>query len=354
MVRGPSSSLFGLRDAGGIVNRVSKKPTANHINEVQLTGGNHDRKQGQFDLGGALDEQNQFLYRVVGLARDANTQAEYDDGHEVEDDRYYIAPSFTWAPDEDTSLTVLTDFLRDRNSGSIFDYSVNGHTTGTLLGDHSYNHFSQDQYTLGYEFRHRFDDVWEFRQNARYGQVDLVFANLLPQAQVGRNIIRTADRFDQHMDTFNLDNQLQANFDTGSIKHTLLMGVDYSWQDADIARWRTLGPSLNLDNPQYGQSVQRPTKDTTLPGQAIDYNQNIEQVGAYLQDQVKFDDHWILTAGGRYDYVRNDLDSHTGAHSMQKDNAFTGRVGVTYLTDFGLAPYVSYSESTSSTTFNAW
>ncbi len=152
VVRGPSSSLFGMGDAGGIVNRVSKKPTANHINEVELTGGNHDRKQGQFDLGGALDDQNQFLYRVVGLARDANTQAEYDDGHEVEDDRYYIAPSFTWAPDEDTSLTVLTDFLRDRNSGSIFDYSVNGHPTGTLLGDHSYNHFSQDQYTLATSF----------------------------------------------------------------------------------------------------------------------------------------------------------------------------------------------------------
>ncbi len=172
-----------------------------------------------------------------------------------------------------------------------------------------------------------------------------MFANLLPQLQVGRNIIRTADRFDQHMDTFNLDNQFQANFDTGAFKHTLLMGVDYSWQDADIARWRTLGPSLNLDNPQYGQSVQRPTKDTTLPGQAINYDQTIQQVGGYIQDQVKFDDHWILTAGGRYDYVRNDLDSHTSAHTMQKDNAFTGRVGLTYLTDFGLAPYVSYSES---------
>ena len=41
----------------------------------------------------------------------------------------------------------------------------------------------------------------------------------------------------------------------------------------------------------------------------------------------------ILTAGGRYDYVRNDLDSHTSAHTMQKDNAFTGRVGLTYLTE---------------------
>lgn len=343
VVRGPSSSLFGLGDAGGIINRVSKKPTANHVNEVELTGGNHDRKQGQFDIGGALDDQKQYLYRVVGLARDANTQAEYDDGHELRDDRQYLAPSFTWAPDEDTSLTLLADFLRDRNAGSIFDYSVNGHTTGTLLGDHSYNHYDQDQYTLGYEFRHRFDDVWEFRQNARYGQVDLIFANLLPQGVANGNVIRRADRFDQHMDTFNLDNQLQANFDTGVFKHTLLMGADYSWQDANIARWSTRAPSLNLNDPKYGQSIQRPTEATSI--NSINYDQNIEQIGGYIQDQIKYDERWILTAGGRYDYVRNDLDNHIAAHTLQKDNAFTGRVGLTYLTDFGLAPYISYAES---------
>ena len=346
VVRGPASSLFGQGDAGGIINRVSKKPEANHVNEVQITGGNHDRLQGQFDIGGALDDDQHLLYRVVGLARDANTQVEYADGHELKDDRLYIAPSFTWAPDEDTSLTVLTDFLRDRNGGSLFAYSTpNGHTTNILMGDHSFNHLDQDQYSLGYEFRHRLDDTWEFRQNARYGQVDVVFQNLLPAAvdtSTG-NVVRVADRFDQHMDTFNLDNQLQADFTSGPLTHKLLMGVDYTWQDADIKRWRILAPSLNLYDPQYGKDITRPTAANSFS--SIDYDQTIEQVGGYLQDQIKFDDHWILTAGGRYDYVRNALDNHVGASTNQKDNAFTGRVGLTYLTEFGLAPYVSYAES---------
>lgn len=346
VVRGPASSLFGQGDAGGIINRVSKKPEANHVNEVQLTGGNHDRMQGQFDIGGALDDDQHLLYRVVGLARDADTQVEYADGHELKDDRLYIAPSFTWAPDEDTSLTVLTDFLRDHNGGSLFAYSTpNGHTTNILMGDHSFNHLDQEQYSLGYEFRHRLNDTWEFRQNARYGQVDVIFQNLLPAAvntSTG-NVTRIADRFDQHMDTFNLDNQLQADFTTGPLTHKLLMGLDYTWQDADITRWRTLAPNLNLYDPQYGKDITRPTSANSLS--SIDYDQTIEQVGGYLQDQIKFDDHWILTAGGRYDYVRNALDNHVGASTNQKDNAFTGRVGLTYLTEFGLAPYVSYAES---------
>jgi len=346
VVKGPSSTLFGQGDAGGIINRVSKKPEANHVNEVQLTAGSHDRRQGQFDLGGALDDEQHLLYRVVGSARDANTQVDYDDGHELKDDRLYIAPSFTWAPDEDTSLTLLGDVLRDRNGGSLFAYSTpDGHTTDTLMGDHSFNHLNQNQYSFGYELRHRLDDTWEFRQNARYGQVDVIFQNLLPfSVDTGTgNTIRGADRFDQHMNAFNLDNQLQADFSTGPLTHKLLMGADYSWQDADVTRWRIQGPNLNIYAPQYGQSVTRPTADNSVS--SINYDQTIEQIGGYLQDQIKFDDHWIVTAGARYDYVHNDLDNHVGASTNQKDNAFTGRLGLTYLTEFGLAPYISYSES---------
>ena len=354
VVRGPASTLFGQGDAGGVINRVSKRPTANQTNEVQLTAGSHNRKQGQFDVGGALDEQNQLLYRVVGLARESDTQIDYNDGHEIEDDRLYIAPSFTWAPSADTSLTVLTDFLRDRNGGSVFVYTKpNGHTTDTLLGDHSFNHFDQDQYSLGYEFRHRFNDTFEFRQNLRYGQVDLTFNNLLPALvdTASGTVFRAADRRQQHLDTFAVDNQLQADFSTGSIRHTLLTGIDYSWQDADITFYRNMPlgipggqtPPLNVNNPVYGQPIQRPTAGNSLT--QADYNQTIEQLGAYIQDQIRFDDHWLLTLGGRYDRVRNDFDNNIGASTNQKDDAFTGRVGLTYLTDFGLAPYISYAES---------
>jgi iron complex outermembrane receptor protein len=355
VVRGPASTLFGQGDAGGVINRVSKKPTANQVNEVQLTAGSHDRRQGQFDVGGALDDQNQFLYRVVGLYREANTQVEYDDGHELKDDRQYIAPSFTWAPDEDTSLTLLTDFLRDRNGGSLFVYTPpNGHPTDTLLGDHSFNHFDQDQYSLGYEFRHRFNDVLEFRQNLRYGEVDLTFNNLLPVLvdTASGTVFRTADRRQQHLNTFAVDNQLQADFSTGSIRHTLLSGIDYSWQDADVTFYRNMPlgfggqtPPLNVNNPLYGQPVLRPDAGNSLT--MADYDQTIEQLGAYVQDQIHFDDNWLLTLGGRHDRVRNDFDNNIrgGVSSNQKHDAFTGRVGLTYLTGFGLAPYVSYSES---------
>lgn len=44
IVRGPSSTLFGLGDAGGIVNRVSKLPSAQGVHDVELELGNFNRR----------------------------------------------------------------------------------------------------------------------------------------------------------------------------------------------------------------------------------------------------------------------------------------------------------------------
>lgn len=374
VVRGPSSSLFGLGDAGGIINRVSKLPTAAGVHEVELGYGSHDRTQARFDIGDRLTDDGTLLYRVVGVVRKSDTQFEYSDGHEVPDDRFYIAPSLTWAPDDDTSLTVLADFLKDTNGGTLSAYTpyYQHVDEDVLLGDHSFNHSYQRQFTLGYRFRHRFNDNVEFRQNLRFGQVDFVLNNLLGQGTVAsvaprlglpaaqtaalvngplaNSVVRQPRRFDEHLNALTVDNQLQFDFATASLQHTLLTGIDYARTESDVKRYQTplttanlgtlLPLLLNPANPVYGVNVGRPN------AVAVDQNQTQDQIGYYLQDQIHLDDHWIVTVGGRYDEVRTSTTNHlTGSDSLAKDQDFTGRVGLTYLTDFGLAPYVSYAES---------
>src|SRR5262249_44305900 len=72
------------------------------------------------------------------------------------------------------------------------------------------------------------------------------------------------------------------------------------------------------------------------------------QTGAYLQDQVKLD-RWTLTMTGRQDWVQTDFTSFAfypkaGVYT-RNDSAQTGRIGLNYLFDIGLSPYVSYSTS---------
>src|SRR6185312_10054772 len=74
----------------------------------------------------------------------------------------------------------------------------------------------------------------------------------------------------------------------------------------------------------------------------------IDQVGLYAQDQIKLD-RWTLSLTGRQDFVNTELDAK-GVYPLpglyrRSDSAQTGRVGLSYLFDFGLAPYISYSTS---------
>ena len=343
IVRGPSSTLFGLGDAGGIVNRISKLPSAQGVHEVEVELGNFNRRQAQFDMSDKIDDDGHYLYRMIGVVRDSDTQFHYHDGPDVEDNRVYLAPSLTWLPNSDTSLTVRADYLRDTSGGTVAVLTKpGGKVTDTLLGDYSFNHFRQEQFTVGYELSHQFNDTFQLRQNVRYGQTDTVLNNLLPGAvnfDAG-TVSRNAIRFDEHMNAFNIDNQLQADFSTASITHRLLTGLDYSRLEGNAKRFGAVAPTFNIYNPVYGLNIADPNYALN------DNDQTTAQLGVYMQDQISLTPKWLLTLGGRHDEIslrtQNNLTEST---SWLDQGAWTGRAGLTYLADNGLAPYISYAES---------
>lgn len=97
--------------------------------------------------------------------------------------------------------------------------------------------------------------------------------------------------------------------------------------------------------------MHRIRQPVTVPDPYIDARTRLTQTGLYLQDQIKWNEHWVATLGGRYDTAK--VRSHSaldGSSSNQSDNKFSGRAGLVYLAPSGWAPYVSYSESFSPTT----
>jgi iron complex outermembrane receptor protein len=81
VLKGPSSGLYGQSDPGGLINMVSKRPTATPHYSVEGTFGSFERFQGAFDIGGPVDKNGEFLYRLVGLGRDSNTQTDIKTDH---------------------------------------------------------------------------------------------------------------------------------------------------------------------------------------------------------------------------------------------------------------------------------
>ncbi|MHC5804453.1 hypothetical protein ACYTX7_09625, partial [Streptococcus pyogenes] len=84
-------------------------------------------------------------------------------------------------------------------------------------------------------------------------------------------------RSDEDLNTFTVDNQLQSNFATGDVAHTLLTGVDYSRMRNDIdAQYGSASP-LDMSNPQYGN----PNVSVNFPYAVLN---RMEQTGLYAQD----------------------------------------------------------------------
>lgn len=111
-MRGPTSVLYGKSNPGGIVSMVSKRPTTEPLKEVQFKMGTDNLFQTGFDFSDALDEDGVFSYRLTGVARSNNEQQQ-----NAEQQRYAIAPSFSWRPDDKTNFTFLSYFQNEPETG---------------------------------------------------------------------------------------------------------------------------------------------------------------------------------------------------------------------------------------------
>lgn len=347
VLKGPASVLYGQASPGGVVNLVSKQPVLNPLHSVELQMGSHGERQLGIDLGGALDDQGVWSYRLAGMSRRADTQIDH-----TEEQRIAITPSLRWQPNDDTSLTFLASYQKDPSSyytgwvpaeGSVFK-NANGKISRHFNpGEPSVDAYDREQSMVGYKFEHRFDDVWTFRQNARYMYLESKYkgymVNYVNPWASATELNRLLDHSVEDQQTLSLDNQLQAEFETGPLKHTTLMGLEVSRGRSSMKLGRSYAVSgIDYLNPQYG-SV------SALPDVASNIVQKTTQGGAYWQDQIEWD-KWNFLIGLRQDWVTTETDDHLGdTHSSQSDDDLTGRVGVIYNFDNGISPYASYSTS---------
>jgi iron complex outermembrane receptor protein len=344
ILRGPTSVLYGQIAPGGLVNMVQRRPTETAQGEVRLTAGSFGRTQVQATSSGPLTADGAWSYSLTGLGRASQTAVD-----EVHDDRAFVAPALTWRPDANTSLTVLGYYQADRTSGNQFlpyEGTVKPTPFGRIsrsrfTGETDYDRFDRTQYGLGYEFTHRFDSVFSFQQNARYGHTDIawrqVYGGGLQADQ--RTLNRIAYRADIDVGTFQIDNQLRADFATGPLGHTVLGGFDYSQVNYRNAQYFASAKGLDVFAPAYGSPV------PALTSSYDSVRQVNTQYGLYLQDQIRWD-RLVLLGGIRQDWAYSDVrDRLTDGNRYQQDSAFTWRAGALYLFDNGLAPYASYARS---------
>ncbi|MBY3107949.1 TonB-dependent siderophore receptor [Rhizobium laguerreae] len=339
VIKGPVSVLYGSGSPGGLVNKISKLPTEEPIREVGISYGTEDRVQGMFDFGGPISEDNEdFLYRIVGVARRGDTN------FDIADDRYLLAPSFTWRPDEGTSFTVYGLAQADETDSNVGAITTSdGRILDIRASDPDYDYQKVKQQQVGYQFEHEFDNGLTFRQNLRYSHLDLRARYLGVSSWTGTVAHRGTNAIRDEMNVFQVDNQLEAKFDTGPLAHTMLFGLDYTNLQSSFGYGAgAADPAFDFDiaNPTYGVS-----------GATPDYNvlasdADMRQVGIYVMDQIEVG-NWRFNLGGRQTWVNQTRDATLPTVSSEEvdKNAFSVQAGALYLFDNGIAPFVSYATS---------
>lgn len=322
ILKGPVSVMYGAASAAGIVNRISKMPLEETHREVELQYGTIGRAQAAFDFGGPAGDG--IFYRLVGLARDAETN------YDIADDRYLLQPSFTWKPDEATSLTIYGLAQKGETDASPRMLEHDGKLV--RYSDPDYDHQKVTQYQIGYQLEHEFDNGLTFRQNARVSDVDLEarYIDTSGRFDVPAATSYTTTAVTDEQRAYQIDNQLEAKFETGAVSHTLLAGLDYTWITSDF------GLGFGTITPAELSSA--PTPDRTYFS-----SRDLRQTGVYAQEQAEFG-NWRAVGGLRYDWV-DQTNKEPGQEYRKDDGALSGQAGLLYLFDTGIAPYVSYGTS---------
>ncbi|WP_218647427.1 TonB-dependent siderophore receptor [Sphingobium lactosutens] len=343
ILKGPASVLYGSSPPGGIYNLTSRRPSSRLGGEVQVRYGSNDFKQAAGTITGALSDG--ISARWTGLYRDRDSQTDY-----VNARRAYVAPAIAFDVTPDTRLTLLGNYQWDRVEGDtngflptlgvLYDNPVGKVRRSINLGEPDYNFYRREQWGLGYELTHRFSSALQFTQNLRwtdYSEYQQVIYGAGLAAD-NRTVLRFNFPSSEDSQQFAVDSRFDATIATGVLEHRILAGLDYRNYRNQAAFAFTAATSIDLFDPVYSRA---PIAAPALGDPYVD--RRLKQTGLYVQDQIKLGS-FIATLSGRQDWIRQ-TSYLTSPATRDKQAKFTWRVGATYVTEGGFAPYVSYATS---------
>ncbi|MDZ7960264.1 MAG: TonB-dependent siderophore receptor [Aulosira sp. DedQUE10] len=343
VLKGPASVLYGQAEPGGIINVVTKKPLFDPQYGIEFTVGSFDFYRPTIDITGPLNTDKTIRYRLNADYLTSNSFVDFSDR-----EQYTVNPVITFDIGKNTTFTIEGEYTREVARGNASLPAV-GTILNNPLGRVPRSRFlfypdlpPQDRRlsSVGYSLQHKFSDRWQIRNSFRasFEQINESY-NFLSLRDDNRTVDITGFRRENFdLKTYNLQSDVLGKFQTGSIKHEVLVGLEWNRIDFfDDSRAFSL-PSLDLFNPDYDIAP-------VDFGPPSPYNFNQNSVGIYAQNLISFNDQVKLLLGGRFDWVDSE-DNFFGGDSLQLSSSkFSPRIGFVYQPIEPISLYASYSRS---------
>ena len=341
VLKGSAAGLYGLVDPGGMVNVITKQPLATPYYGFTQQFGSYDLYRSTLDATGSVTKDKNLLYRVNMSYENSGSFRDFVTKEDV-----FFAPVLKWAISPRTQATLELEY--DHQQGgldSIFLPLFNGKPIDMPRSRNygEYSPITTETIFGSFNWSHQFNDDWSIKQRFSVNQQSVsqphyVFPNNVANGQVDRLLATASAQYNTY--STNLD--LIGHFDTFGLNHTLLIGGDYYRLNTKSITDNGNISQINLFNPVHpGTPFQQPS------GYGISASDNQQdQFGFYIQDQIKLPHNVQLMGGIRYQYLhQNNQDLVDKSSSGRSDDAVTPRVGFLWQPKNWLMLYANYMES---------
>lgn len=347
VLKGPASVLYGQIEPGGVVNYITKQPLSEPYYAGEFTVGSYDFYRPSIDISGPLNSDETLLYRLNVAYENSGSFRDF-----VDKELFVFAPVLTYRISDATTLTLEYEYIDLHQTfdrafpplTEIFDLPIN-----RFLGEPS-DSYDLTAQKIGYALEHRFNEDWRLRNAFSAQIVDNLRSNVQPRNFIleddGRTFQRVFTRVPNYNQVYSLQTDLIGNFNTGSVKHQILLGLELSKTIDEGPFFRTPFPAIDIFNPVYGLPI------PTSFEEGFSSKTTTDNVGIYLQDSVDLLPNLKLLVGGRFDFInleQEDVADIINGSEPEKTTrnyeAFSPRIGLVYQPIEPISLYASYSRS---------
>jgi catecholate siderophore receptor len=359
VIKGPSGAYDGRGSAGGSININTKQAKKGDFVKGSIGLGTDSFKRATVD-GNFMLGDNSAL-RLVAMGHDADIPGR----DHVENKRFGFMPSLTLGLDGPTQLNASWYHMKTDDTpdwGNPY-YQPGGFPIGKPVGskDHWYGvksrDFSESTTDIGtLKIQHAFNDNVTLRNTTRVAKTRNDYVATRPTISTdalmqNRQVTRDLRGRDARVDTIANLTDVTVNFDTGTLKHHVNAGVEFSREK--LENYTYAGGALptattSLDNPD-ANTASTATSRNSFPA----FEGKTTNRSAYVFDSIDLSENWIVNGGLRIDSYRTEFENRnvtTGAQVSEFENDKTFKnyqLGAVYKLQSNANIYATYATSSS-------
>jgi iron complex outermembrane recepter protein len=369
VLKGPAAILYGLVEPGGMVNVVTKQPLSTPYYGFTQQFGSYDLYRTTLDTTGPIVNNKDVLYRVNMSYETSGSFRDF-----VGKENVFFAPVLKWNISPRTQATLELEYNRSHNGldSGFVPTSPDGKVLRNIPINRNFGDYSPattETIFGGFNWSHQFNDDWSIKHRFSVNQVATLSDRLItpsfeydgdiwnqqnPPSTGGRpvpsgqQILRQQTGAHSQFNTYSTNLDLVGHFDTGFLKHTLLVGGDYYRMNSNSS---TTFPNIPFQitwvSPENPVNPGIPNGVSSVGDQLI--RSQTDQYGLYAQDQIELPYGFHVTGGLRYQYIhQKNVNGFTGTPdttTASSQDAITPRVGILWQPKDWISLYANYVES---------